>query len=602
MLESNSTHDLPAVERAPVLRRRLIGIAAAVLVLLLALLLPPYINVSRYQHQVASNISAALGRPVHFDNITLDLLPLPGFTLQNFVVEEDPAFGSEPILRSNEVRVNIRLQSLWTRRVEFSRIVLTDPSVNLVHISDGRWNIESLFLQAAHTEAAPTAQTYSGPAPRFPYIEATGARLNLKLDQVKAPLSLTDADFALWLPEPRLWRLRVEAHPTRTDSSPANTGDLRLEATLGSSSGAPASSLAQVPIDLHGDWKQVQLGGLSRLLIADDAGLRGELALTFHLLGTLGENAIAANLSLDNARRADFVPPHPLSIVADCRANAQNTFHTLSNVECHWPPSSSGPGSVTLTANLPDLHHPGSASVALAVPSLPAATFFDWLSVATRNPPTGFTGPGTLSANLVWNQPNKLQADATSATAPSKRTDRESAAQSPSQPVLTGEMEFIHESLLLPALGSKPISLGDLLLRPTVAMPVAYNRSGHAPPPAATATTSFDLSPVSLPLGGKQPAVLEGRFDATGYTLHLTGSALPARLLALGDAIPQIGDGLRPLLEPTSGAPSSAQKSSSEATEPIHLDLTATRQWGGPQIWRQTAAPVSTHPHHRAAH
>ena len=600
MQEPNSTHDLPSVERVT---RRLIVIAAAVFALLLALLLPPYINVSRYQHRVARNISAALGRPVHFDNITLNLLPVPGFTLENFVVDEDPAFGSEPILRANEVRVNIRLRSLWTRRVEFSRIVLTDPSVNLVHLSDGRWNVESLFLQAAHADAAPTAQTYSSPAPRFPYIEATGARLNFKLDQVKTPISLTDADFALWLPEPRQWRLRVEARPVRTDSSPADTGTLRLEATLGSS-GTPASSLAQVPIDLHGDWKQVQLGGLSRLLLARDAGLRGEFTLTFHLLGTLGQSDLSTDISLDNARRADFVPPHSLSIEATCRATAQNTFHTFTNVECHWP--SSGPSNLTLTANLPVLRQPSSASAALTLPSLPAATFFDWLSVATPHPPTGFTGPGTLAVNLAWNQPNEVQPDAKTAGSPSNprslHNGRESAAQPPAQPVLTGELEFSHESLQLSALGPKPIPLGDLLLRSTPPQAAARRPHGHGQIPAEPIATSFDLAPVSLPLGGKQPAVLEGRFDANGYTLHLTGSALPARLLALGNAIPQLGDGLRPLLEPTSDSPLPAQKPSSEDTDPIHLDLTATRLWGGPQTWHQATAPPSTHPHHHSTH
>jgi len=122
-------------------RRRIVAIAVAVLVLLLLALLPPYINVSRLQRRVARNISASLGRPVHFDNITLNLLPIPGFTLQNFVVDEDPGFGSEPILRASQVRANLRLRSLWSQHVEFSRIALTDPSVNLVRSANGQWNI-----------------------------------------------------------------------------------------------------------------------------------------------------------------------------------------------------------------------------------------------------------------------------------------------------------------------------------------------------------------------------------------------------------------------------------------------------------------------------
>ena len=574
-------------------RRRLIVILAAVLALLLLVLLPPFINVSRYQRRVARNISASLGRPVHFDQISLNLLPIPGFTLRNFVVDEDPAFGSEPILRASQVRANLRLRSLWSRHVEFSKISLTDPSVNLVHTASGQWNIESLFLQASHSEAAPTAQKYAGPAPRFPYIEASGARLNLKLDQVKTP-------FALWLPEPHQWRLRLVAHPVRTDTNPADTGSLRIEATLGATN-TPVSTLVQVPIDLHGSWQGVQLGGLSRLLIAADAGLRGELTLSVNLLGTIGHNAIATNIQLSNARRADFVPPHLLSVEADCHAIAQNTFHTFSNIECHWPPStSSGPSNLILTANLPDLRQPASASAALTLPALPAETFFDWLSVATPHPPTGFTGPGTLAGNLAWNQPNQLQPDANTAGAPSiprsLRNGGESASHLPAQPILTGELEFSSESLQLPALGPNPIPLGDLLLRSTIPPAAAHSPHHRSATPAAPSadTTSFDLLPISLPLGGKQPAILEGHLDASGYTLHLTGAVLLARLLALGDAIPQLGDGLRQLLElsPTDARPVQPQKPTPEA-DPIHIDLTATRAWGGPQTWSQTISPPS---------
>ena len=586
-------------------RRRLIAVVAAVLALLLLVFLPPYINVSSYQRRVARNISASLGRPVHFDRITLNMLPVPGLTLENFVVDEDPAFGSEPLLRASQVRANLRLRSLWGRRIEFSRISLTDPSVNLVRTAGGQWNIQSLIFQASRTEAdaAPTAQRFAGPVPRFPYLEASGARLNLKLDQVKTPFSLTDADFAVWLPQPRQWRLRLEAHPVRTDTSPADTGTLRIEATLGAPDAAAvatSASLADRSIDLHGTWQEVQLGGLSRLLLARDAGLRGELTLSVNLLGTLGSSAIATNILLDNARRADFVPPHLLSVDADCHAIALNFFHTFSNIECHWPPStSSGPSNLILTANLPDVRQPSSASATLTLPAIPAETFLDWLNVATPHPPTGLTGPGTLAGNLAWATPNQLQQDLKTAGAPSMprsvRNGRESQVQ---RPVLSGELEFTNESLEIDPLNHRSIPLGDLLLQS--APPAAHSPRRPGQIPATPIASSFDLAPISLPLGGKQPAILEGHIDATGYTLHLTGSVLPDRLLALGDAIPQFGDGLRPFLEPTPAGASSTQPQKPAAAEPIHLDLTATRAWGGPQTWRQTT-PSAAHPAHRSA-
>ena len=195
------------------------------------------------------SISQGLGRPVHLDSVTLTLLPLPGFTIQNLVVSEDPAFGSEPVIHANSVRATIRIASLWRRQVEFSSISFTEPSVNLVHLANGKWNLESILIQAARIPAAPTAQKSAGPAPRFPYIEATGARVNLKRGQEKMPISLTGAEFALWLPNPQEWHLRIEARPARTDTNVTDAGTFRLEGTL-----ARAASLSQVPIDIDAEW------------------------------------------------------------------------------------------------------------------------------------------------------------------------------------------------------------------------------------------------------------------------------------------------------------------------------------------------------------
>ena len=300
-----------------------------VVVFLFAAFVPPLINVSRFQHRIAANIGAALGRPVHFDRVSLTLLPLPGFTLENFVVDEDPAFGYEPVLRAGEVRVTLRVSSLWHPHVEFSRIDFTEPSVNLVHAANGRWNIESLLLQAAHSEAAPTAQRYAGPARRFPYIEATGARLNLKLGDEKMPVSFTDTDVALWLPELHQWHIRLEAHPARTDSSPGDAGTVRAEGTLGGP-GLTVGSLADVPIDVHGDWRNAQLGGLMRLLVGRDAGVRGDISLIFGVTGSIGRNTVTTRVKVANARRADFVPDHMLSLEVACTAAAGDTFHSFT--------------------------------------------------------------------------------------------------------------------------------------------------------------------------------------------------------------------------------------------------------------------------------
>jgi hypothetical protein len=542
--------------------RRLLYLALAALVILLLVLLPPLVSVNRYQKRIANSISESLGRPVHLDKVTLNLLPLPGFTLENLVVDEDPAFGSEPVIRANSVRATLRISSLWRRRVEFSTISFTDPSVNLVHLSNGKWNLQSILLHAAHIDAAPTAQKKAGAAPRFPYIEATGARLNLKLDHEKIPLSLTDADFALWLPDPQLWHLRISARPARTDTNVSDTGTVQLEGTLGH-----AASLGQVPISLHGVWSNVPLGQTSIVLLGRDGGLRGNMTLMANAQGTVGSSAIQTRLQLTGLRRADFVPAQPLDIDLQCLGVATGDFHSFQDIHCSWPPAgSSDPPTLAISGAIPDIRKTKTAAIEIGTPGLPASTLLDWLHIASSRIPADIAADGTLTGALSYHP--------------------ETGDPTPWQ----GEMLITKASLINPRSGAASLVTGDITIQ-SVRAPVPDPRhkqrhlSQPLPPP-----NGFQLYPTSLVLGGKDPATLDGHFDTAGYTLHLAGMASSARLHALATALPQLGDGLAEAL-PTN-----------RAAGPFRIDLTATRPWGAAQTWTDNTAhpvPSKLRPRHR---
>jgi AsmA family len=539
--------------------RRLLYLAFAALVILLLALLPPLISVNRYQKRVANSISDSLGRPVHLDKVSLNLLPLPGFILENLVVDEDPAFGSEPVIRANSVRATLRITSLWRRRVEFSTISFTDPSVNLVHLASGKWNLESILLHAAHISAAPTAQRNAGAAPRFPYIEATGARLNLKLDHEKTPLSFTEADFALWLPDPQQWHLRIQARPTRTDTNVSDTGTIQFEGTLGR-----AASLDQVPISLRGEWRNVPLGQASLFVFGHDAGLRGDMILSANAQGTVSNTAIQARLQLTGARRADFVPARPLDVDLQCLGTATGDFHSFQDIHCSWPPAgSSDPPTLAISGAIPDIRSPHSAAIEIGTPGLPAATLLDWLHVASSRVPADIAASGTLTGSLSY------------------RPDL--ASPTPWQ----GEMLLTNASLINPRSSATPLVTGDVILQ-SVAPPPPPDPRHKQRHPVAPPPNGFQLAPITLALGGKDPAILDGHFDNTGYTLHLTGMASIARLHALATALPQFGDGLAEVLP------------GNRAAGPFRIDLTATRTWRAAQTWTDnTAHPAPSKPRPR---
>ena len=523
--------------------RHLIYVGAALVVLVLLVVLPPLINVNRFQRRIAASIGGSLGRPVHLDRVTFSLLPLPGFTLENLVVSEDPAFGMEPVIRANSVRATLRINSLWRKRVEFSTISFTEPSVNLVRAANGKWNLESILLQASRIEAAPTVQVKAGPAPRFPYVEATGARLNLKQGEEKLPLSLTDAEFALWLLNPQEWHVRLQARPLRTDTSVSDAGVVRLEGTLGH-----AASLGEVPLNLQGEWRNAQLGDASKVLLGRDAGLRGEMTLTATVRGTVGKSAVQTRLRLDDTRRADFVPERTLSVDMECLGTATGTFHAFENVRCSWPPVGSGAQTVAVAGSLPDIRRPETATVSVGTPGIPASTLMDWLRIASARVPADVTAEGRMTGSLSYRP----------------------GVASPWE----GEVLVADANLRSAKAGSGSLVDGDIRLRSVAQAAVEPHSRRRS---AAASGSAFVLSPTPLALGGKEPATIEGRADASGYTLHLAGMVTAQRLLALGAALPQLGDGLADVVPVN------------RAVGPFRVDLLASRPWGGAQIWRDAS-------------
>src|ERR1700722_13282565 len=281
------------VQKRPSLRRRIL--LAAVLLAVVAFVLPPLVNSNRYQHRIADSISRSIGRQVHISSVRMRLLPLPGFEFSDFSVEDDPQFGSEPILHSSSVVAYLRLLSLWRGRFEVSRIHFDDASLNLVRNSSGGWNLASILVQAAQIPNAPTGQRFAGGAPRFPYIEAENARVNFKQGNEKKPLSFLNSDLSISLAPGNDWEVHFCAQPVRTDLDLdlADTGVLRIDGTL-----HRAAWLGAMPLNLKMEWSGVPLGQLSRLTLGRDTGWRGGLEVEAQVGGTAEVAQINAGLQI----------------------------------------------------------------------------------------------------------------------------------------------------------------------------------------------------------------------------------------------------------------------------------------------------------------
>ena len=494
--------DEPLAEEAPPRRRRRRLITLALIaVLLLAFFVPPLVSLGRYRRSISSSISAALGRPVQVGAIALRLLPMPGITLDGFTVEEDPAFGYEPVLHANSVVVSLRISSLWRRRLEISRISLDEASLNLVRNSAGQWNIGSVLLHASQIPNAPTAQRHPGPTPRFPYIEASDSRIDFKDGAEKKPFSLMNAEFSMWQAGNGEWRLRLKAQPVRTDLELhlSDAGQLRVEGSL-----LRAADIRAMPVNLQAEWSGAQLGQASQLLTGFDSGWRGDLDVAADIRGTPVDLDLRSHIVVDNLRRQEFQPVSTLDVDTTCSAHYLRPARTLGNITCFLPVS---PGHLLLTGSV-QAGTPPHADLQLEINQVPVSF------------------PLTLLGRM---RPNAQNVSATGAI---NGNFRLVAAE---RRTLTGGAEASQVSLS----GS-----GGTLTLPALRFLTSTPPAKHRRAPIPPQQNAILLQPFAIPFGEPQPLIVDARLTRAGFALHLDGPASLSRIAAPGATLGLLG---RPL-------------------------------------------------------
>jgi uncharacterized protein involved in outer membrane biogenesis len=368
-------------------KRRIVA-AAALLVLALFVLRP---GASRLKSRIVSAISSGVGRSVDIGSVHIRLLPRPGFDLENLVVYDDPAFGAEPMLRASEVTASLRLTSLLRGRLEIARLELTYPSLNLVRLPGGRWNLEALLERTAHIPLAPTGKAKSEPRPGFPYIEATRARINFKSGPEKKPYALTNADFSLWQDSENSWGVRLKAQPVRTDLNLNDTGLLQVTGAW-----QRADALRDTPLQFKIEWNGAQLGQFTKFFTGNDQGWRGEILLDAALTGTPAKLRITSSGSIQDFRRYDITNGQALRLAAHCDGEYSSLNQAFHELLCTAPV---GSGRIGLQGEmgLPGSHIYG---LRLTAEEIPASAVAVLVERAKQNLPEDMVASGTLNGNV----------------------------------------------------------------------------------------------------------------------------------------------------------------------------------------------------------
>jgi len=536
-------------------KRGWLWLALALLLALLAVfIVPPMVGINRYKSRITGLMSATLGRPVRLSSVEMRLLPTPGFVLTDLTVEEDPAYGAEPILHANTVTASIRLRSLWRGRLEVSTISVDEASLNLVRTSEGRWNLDSLFRTAA-ARAQPAAgsagQSRHKRAAPFPYLEATNSRINFKRATEKLPFSLVGTDLSFWQDQPGDWRIRLRGQPARTDVSLdlADTGVVRLEARA-----QQAPELRLMPIHLDVEWREAQLGQLARLVMGSDPGWRGDLTGELQLDGTADAAEIKTRLRATGVHRAEFAPAAPLDFDASCGFLYHLTSRSTENLVCDSP---LGDGHIRLAGDLPGNGNLLHFSVELD--RIPVAAGLDALRTVRSGFGPGLEAAGSISGKISY---AAIASEAESQEKPAREERRGrgrlAKAHATAPGPLTGSLT-VHGFQLTGDGLSTPIQESRLVLEPVptpAQSPAPGHRLANAQPAALEATVSF-------PAGGVIPVALTARLALSGYEVTVHGQASVARARELANVAGIANAGALDAL----------------AGEPLSVDLAAEGPW-----------------------
>ncbi len=467
---------------------------ALILTLLLLAAIPPLINLGRFQHRIAGSVSRSIGRPIAFRALSFRLLPWPALLFQDFAVDEDPRFGFEPALRAPQVTATPSFTSLWRGRFELARVELSSPSVNLVRNPDGRWSVGALLLQASRAPNAPTGSRRPGPAPRFPYITATDARINLKRGAEKLPYSLLDADFSMSLASPGTYSLKLEGRPVRTDVvlSANDTGTLRIKGEV-----HRASAFGAMPLNLYAEWKDASLSQLSQLVSGRDGGWRALVDASAELTGDLDRLFVRTRIVAANLHRQEFTPERTYTVDARCRGLYSRADPSADAFSCRWP---LGAGALTLASSALPAQPAGQNAPAadrtytLGLDRIPADVLAATLGLLRQNMPAPARFTGELSGGFLYR---------------------------PADRGLTGSAALPHLTLADAGLDGTPLAVEDLRLT--------------APTSITQPELTLTAAPVEFGVPG-HPVAFTARFSPRVWAASASGGAALKNLQALAAA------------------------------------------------------------------
>lgn len=314
-------------------------IATALLLVLAVGLAAPRVSADRFRPRIQAALETALNRPVHLGAVHLNLFTGPGFTVDDVLIDDDPAVGIEPFVHVESLQARIRWTSLFGN-LEFSSLRLSTgdrgdaPSVNVVKMASGPWNIQPLL---DHPGQAGIPHHHS-----VPDIQIRGGRINFKFGDTKSVFYISDADVDVYPNENGQVVIRFSGAPARTDQASQSFGELTARGLLQSN----PNGESQLSMGVHLD--RTAISELTRLFHGSDLGVHGYVFADAKLEGPLSKLEITGDLNISDVHRWDLMPAPGEGWTLNYRGRLNLTGHHLELATLTATPAQPDPVSAEL--------------------------------------------------------------------------------------------------------------------------------------------------------------------------------------------------------------------------------------------------------------
>ncbi len=259
-------------------------------------IIAPFVNAARFSASIKNALEDSLGRHVSFGKVYYRILPVPGFSLEDVTIDEDPGYGLEPFASRTGLEARLRIDKLLTGKLRFASLRLTDPSLNLVKRDDGSWNVVE-FVQRM---SAPRQL----PLNLIPAIQIANGRLDFKLGQRKTTFYIAGADISIYPERSGRVVLNFTGSPARTDRAGNGFGALRGSLNwLVNPASEKANQLEADVTLLPSDLSEI-----TTLIEGHDIGVHGTLSSRANIAGPLANLKVTGDLRLQDVHRWDLLP------------------------------------------------------------------------------------------------------------------------------------------------------------------------------------------------------------------------------------------------------------------------------------------------------